>query len=204
MTLGEVLQGLGRLVAYYPGLARFLGGAKSAILFCQLFYWSVWAERKRDGWFWKSLAELREETGLTTEELRSARKELKSRGVIEARYRRLEHRLYFRVNSARLEELWLEWTAQNGRLGKPEAPHRVATNAELGKAQVVDPDPEITSERTSENARKSARARTVDKSTQNPEGKQKELESEKRFDPKVLALLKDLSAQLARRAKAGV
>src|ERR1039458_9625685 len=104
MKLAESLEGIGRAVAYFPKLATFLGGIKAGVIFGQLFFDSKDADES--GWFSKSQEELAEETGATIAELRAVRKEFAERGILESRYARLEHRLYFRINRARLEEQW--------------------------------------------------------------------------------------------------
>src|SRR5208282_2577276 len=90
--LTNLLNGLGRLVAYYPGLVRFVGSVKGAVLFGQLYYWSERAQAS--GWFWKTREQLCDETGLTVEELDAARRRLAAKGIVEGRYARREHRLY--------------------------------------------------------------------------------------------------------------
>src|SRR5258708_2706357 len=115
MKLSETLCGVGRPIAYLPGVAKFLGGVKACGLFCQLFYWS---ERTNEsGWFWKSQEELADETGLTIDELRAARKELTEKGVLQSRYARIEHRLYFKIDRRRLDELWV---TRNGQVGSSQ------------------------------------------------------------------------------------
>jgi hypothetical protein len=113
MRLSEALDGVGRPIAYLPELAKFLGGVKVGVLFCQLFYWSERADES--GWFWKSQQGLADETGLTIDELRAARKELAEKGVVQCRYARIEHRLYFKIDRQRLDALWLR---RNGHVGK--------------------------------------------------------------------------------------
>jgi len=51
MRLSEVLDGVGRPIGYFPKLAKFLGGVKVYILFCQLFYWSQ--RTNGSAWFFK-------------------------------------------------------------------------------------------------------------------------------------------------------
>lgn len=75
-----------RPVAYWPSLARLLGGVKPAVLFSQLLYWhGDKTVKAREGWFYKSVEELEEETGLTKLEQQSARKALLKIGVIDCK-----------------------------------------------------------------------------------------------------------------------
>ena len=43
----DAIRKLGRAVAYYPDLAKPLGGATSVVLFSQLLYWH---ERRKANW----------------------------------------------------------------------------------------------------------------------------------------------------------
>lgn len=127
MKLSEVLRGLGRVIAYYPGLAKSLGGIKSAVLFCQLFFCS---QRAGSEWFPKSQQELCAETGMTLEEQRAARKQLVERGVLHSKYNRLEHRLYFKIDLERLDALWL---TQNGHLVNSNVARRETPDGDVGE-----------------------------------------------------------------------
>ena len=61
-----------RVIGYAPVYRELTGSITGALLLAQLIYWS--AEKER---FWKTDAELQEETGLTEKELRSAKKTIK-------------------------------------------------------------------------------------------------------------------------------
>ncbi len=92
-------------VAYYPKLAaRF--GSTSAILLAQLFYWTKrQIERGRmghNGWLYKSMRELREETGMGRWEIESARRRLLTEGVLETHVAGMPRVTYYRINFDRL------------------------------------------------------------------------------------------------------
>ena len=38
-SLSACLSGIGRAIAYYPKIAKFLGSVNASVLFSQLFYW---------------------------------------------------------------------------------------------------------------------------------------------------------------------
>lgn len=103
MRLSEVLSEVGRPVAYYPGLVKHLGSINAVLFFCQIFYW----QKKTDNSLgvYKVAEEIEEETGLTYREQATARKHLISRGILVETHKRLEHRIYFRINVDRLDEL---------------------------------------------------------------------------------------------------
>ena len=117
MKLTDFLEDVGRPVAYYPGLALALGGVKQAILLCQMIYW-VGKGADPEGWIYKTQEELRDETGLSFDEQRTARKVLCGFDLMSERYARLEHRLYFKVNTDAVNDFWENW--RNGERQFPE------------------------------------------------------------------------------------
>ena len=108
VKITSTLTNLGRAVAYYPGLARLLGDVKAALLLCQLlWHWQYWAGESKE-WFWKTVEELEWETGLSYKEQRRAREILVKKGILCERPDRLEHKIYFRVDTKQLTKLWSE------------------------------------------------------------------------------------------------
>ena len=105
MRFAEFVRNSGNPVAYYPRLAIALGGVKEAVFVCQLLYWEG-KQSHSERWIHKSLEEIRSETGLSRYEQEGVRRTLEKEGILESRYERLEHRLYFRVNLARLSDCW--------------------------------------------------------------------------------------------------
>jgi hypothetical protein len=103
MRVADVLRELGRPIAYYPFLARYLGGVNAAVLFCQIFYWQDKATSEFG--VHKTVEELELETGLSYEEQRAARTKLRASGVLIETAKRIEHRTYFRVDEDALEQL---------------------------------------------------------------------------------------------------
>lgn len=103
MRVSDVLRDIGRPVAYYPGLARHLGGVKATVFFCQIFYWQSRATSELG--VHKTADELRDETGLTYEEQRAARRALKKSGVLIETEKRLEHKIYYQIDGDALERV---------------------------------------------------------------------------------------------------
>lgn len=103
MRVADVLRELGRPIAYYPFLARYLGGVNAAVFFCQIFYWQDKATSELG--VHKTVEELETETGLSYEEQRAARTKLRAAGVLIETQKRIEHRTYFRVDEDELERL---------------------------------------------------------------------------------------------------
>ena len=105
MRMSDILQGVGRPVVYYPKLISVLGGLKEAAFICQLVYW-IGKQRDKEGWIYKTQKQIREETGLTRYEQETVRKNLKKLGILEEKYQGIPRKLYFRVNLAKLREVW--------------------------------------------------------------------------------------------------
>lgn len=145
MKLSEALRELGHPVAYYPVLAKVFG-VQESIFIAQFVYWTG-KERSGDGWIYKSAEEIQGETGLTYEQQQRIRKVLGSssrfgvRGkrvrrvhiepVIEERYERPEHKMYFRVNFEALDRAFSEnlfSDLHSGSMG-------LFPDSHLGKAQ---------------------------------------------------------------------
>jgi len=105
MKLTDLLQDLGPAVAYYPRLCPIMGGVAPTILVCQLLYWDG-KQEDPEGWIFKTMEEIRAETGLTRTEQETARKKLKTKGFLEEKFQGLPRRLYYRVNKKALNGAW--------------------------------------------------------------------------------------------------
>lgn len=148
MTKADLLASLGRPMTYYPSLGRAIG-LKAAVFACQLLYWTDRARLK--DWVYKSAEDFTAETALSYEEQRGARATLKRAGLLEERYARLEHRLYYRLNVDRLTEVITAWPDTTGESRPPSSQ---TLDGELGKPKVADTGnpnsvlPETTTETT--------------------------------------------------------
>lgn len=105
MKLSEVLLEIGRPIAYYPKLRPVTGSTNATIFFCQFMYWAGKGSDP-DGWIYKTSDEITDETGLSYEEQKTARKHLKEKFLMEEKYHRIEHQMYFRPNLKQLDEVW--------------------------------------------------------------------------------------------------
>ena len=104
MKLSKTLSSLGRTVAYYPKLKKITGSTTATIMFCQLFYWHG-KGRYKNSWIYKTAEQIEEETGLSYKEQKTARKLLIASGLVEESYSRLDHKMLFRVNIDKMDEL---------------------------------------------------------------------------------------------------
>ena len=91
-----------RPILYIPGLAH-LFGLNEAILLSQLLYWDGKGQYKN--WTYKTLDELKYETGLTRSRQDSAIRHLKKLGVIEVVNRGVPMTRHFRVDVDKLQEV---------------------------------------------------------------------------------------------------
>lgn len=125
MRPSDLVKDFGNPVAYYPGLVKHLGSVNAVILFCQFFYWT--GKEVSELGIFKTTEEIERETGLTYEEQLNARKKLKRRGILKETNKRLEHRIYYRIDTDKLDAVLSQVTEK--------APNGQSPTGETGKAQ---------------------------------------------------------------------
>ena len=126
-----------RPIAYHPLLAKVLGGVKQAVFVSQLLYWTGKGKRA-DGFIWKKQEEWTDETGLSANEQRTARKHLVKSGVLQEKLKGIPARLYYRIDTDALQARLTEY--HNQEIHNVEILHSTTSTA----------IPEITSEITTE------------------------------------------------------
>lgn len=110
---------LDRPIAYQRAFVGIGCGITGAVMLSQAVYWSERSSSK-DGWFYKTQADWEEETGLTRYEQESARKKLKSLGVLEEIKRGVPCKVNYRVNEKQLTMLLSQYVEnQQTRMQKP-------------------------------------------------------------------------------------
>jgi hypothetical protein len=100
-----------RPVAYHPLLAKLVGGATTGLFLSQILYWSDKGSDP-EGWIYKTMQELQEETGLTRREQETARQNLTNKNVLEVQRRGVPARLYYRINWEVLIQLLSDYAEQ--------------------------------------------------------------------------------------------
>src|SRR5690625_658187 len=100
----NAIRSIGRPVAFFPALAKYVGGVNAAILLGQLMYWDERTDENGLG-VYKTTQEWEIETGLSYREQRTARAKLKEKGLLEETYQRLNHRMYYKLNRVVFDEL---------------------------------------------------------------------------------------------------
>ncbi|MBH3122437.1 hypothetical protein [Serratia ureilytica] len=133
MTPSELMYQFGRPVAYYPGLVPYLGSVKAVLMFCQFFYWQERTESEIG--VYKSSADIELETGLSYREQVTARNHLVSIGVLHETNKRVEHRIYYRIDSERLNEIITRGTDEKRNSRNDKSAVRELTKAQFGKQQ---------------------------------------------------------------------
>ena len=103
MNPSTMLKNTGRAIAYRPNLARLFGGVIAEIFFEQIFYWQDKADPVLG--VYKNQEELEIETVLSRKEQETARKLLREKGVLIETHKRLEHRMYYKIDCEKLDEL---------------------------------------------------------------------------------------------------
>lgn len=103
MRPSDLLLDFGRPVAYYPGLVKQFGSVNAVIFFSQIFYWQDKTESELG--VYKSSEEIEAETGLSYREQLTARKHLASRGILIETNKRLEHKIYYRIDCDELDRI---------------------------------------------------------------------------------------------------
>ena len=103
----DLLNLRGHPVAYFPKYAQILGGVTAALFISQLHYWRL-RSRDPDGWIYRTMEQLTEETGLTKSEQRTARKILTEAELLTEEKRGMPAKNFYRVDWGRLVNLLLE------------------------------------------------------------------------------------------------
>lgn len=95
-------------IAYRPDFAHITKSVKAGVLLSQFLYWRG-KGKTPNGWVYKRIAELSAETGLTSNEIRSARTRLKNLGLIEEKQQGIPPTVYFRLDVDKLRQLYGEY-----------------------------------------------------------------------------------------------
>lgn len=124
MRPSESLKIAGKPIAYYPKLAKPLGSTNASILFSHFFYWHDKTQHELG--IYRTAEEIEIETGLSVQEQRTARAKLRERGVLVETEKRIEHRIYYKLNLDAFDDLMLqhsgseESTAPKCNINSPE------------------------------------------------------------------------------------
>ena len=117
MSTDNLLNLLDRPIAFHRAFVDLTGSITGALLLSQACYWQKRCTSK-DGWWWKTYDEWRQETGLTSEELKSARKACSK--YLEWTRKGLPARNFYKVNVRALADYVkpIDQIAENPRTGQ--------------------------------------------------------------------------------------
>lgn len=125
LSASDLMRTIGRPIAYHPALARMVGGVNAAIFLSQLIYWDERMEDAELG-VYKTAEQWEAETGLSVREQTTARRQLRDRGLITETHKRIEHKLYFKLDRDAFDRL----IAGAGEAENPEKQNVDSLNAE--------------------------------------------------------------------------
>ena len=94
----QALQG-GTTIAVYKSLIELTGKIKTAVFLSQILYWTRVGTNvsSNDGWFFKSIEQMYQETGLTKREQQRCKEYLLEVGLIETKREGMNNKLFIRV-----------------------------------------------------------------------------------------------------------
>lgn len=119
-----MLDYLDRPIAFHRAFVRLGIGITGALLLSQAIYWSK-RTKDADRWFYKSVDEWGDETGMTRREIDTARSKLRKLGILQEKKQGVPCRLYYRIEEPNLLGL-LEQTslAENASLDLTNLPRK--------------------------------------------------------------------------------
>lgn len=129
MSHYSTLKGLGRAIAYFPQLGIHLGNPLAGIFLSQLVYWHDKTDCELG--VYKTSEEWQKETGLTYSHQKTARKLLKELGILSETEKRLEHKLYFKLNTEKFDE-WFEKCINSDQNGESKTANPRTRNPSFG------------------------------------------------------------------------
>ena len=112
---------------YQPGLAIALGSTSAGILLSQLLYWH--GKGKRKPWTYKTIEDMKVETGLTRNQQDTAIRILKNYEIIEVKKMGVPGTRHFKVNLERLHAV-LPSLKKTSKLNYPNPPNYYVENGE--------------------------------------------------------------------------
>ena len=103
LKLSDFVFDVGRPVAYYPQFKHITGSTVATVFLCQMLYWT---KITLGDWLYKSMDEWTEETGLSDQEQRTARKHLTEKGILIEKWDNINKQMFYRLDIRKLNEIW--------------------------------------------------------------------------------------------------
>ena len=141
MKPSELLRIIGKPIAYYPQLAKPLGGVNASLLFGHFFYWND--KGRSELGVYRTADEIEVETGLSRDEQRTARRKLRERGVLIETEKRIEHRIYYKLDLDRFDEIISQSGSGDFPIADSDIPNPEVGNSQSGSGDFPIADSEI-------------------------------------------------------------
>lgn len=110
MSITKYYTDIGRAIGFYPSFKRITKSTVATVFLCQILYWS---DKTEDGWIWKTTDDLEEETGLTYNEQKTAKKILQELGILVVEFKRAHYKSRYKLNKDVLDNLWEQSGGKN-------------------------------------------------------------------------------------------
>lgn len=121
-----MLDYLDRPIAFHRAFVKLGIGITGALLLSQAIYWSK-RTKDADRWFYKSVDEWGDETGMTRREIDTARSKLRRLGILQEKKQGVPCRLFYRIDEPNLLGLLVQTSlAENANLDATNPPRRHA------------------------------------------------------------------------------
>lgn len=145
-------------IAFRREFAKALGGIDESLYLQQLLYWSNKGSRE-DGWFYKKMEEIEDETTLTRKPQDRCRKKLVGMKLIETKVMVVKNTnkptTHFKINFANVQKVLLQYTQKDNS----KCPKGTFASVPTGQNTIT----ENTTENTTENMQASQLARGIEK-----------------------------------------
>lgn len=130
---------LDRPIAFNRAYVSLGVGVTGALMLSQAVFWQA-RSSSGDGWFYKTVKEWTEETGLTRTEQENARARLEKLGILAIERRGIPARLFFSVDLDRLVEILANLTPPEIKsAGLPQSGSQVPSNQDGGNSADMAP-----------------------------------------------------------------
>lgn len=185
-----------RPVAYWPALARRVGGVKAAVMLSQLLYWNGDKTVQERGWILKSVEDLETETGLNKLEQQTARRILQNSGILVCKLHGVPRIWHYQVDTDRLSDILVGTVSHP--MGKPSNGKATQRSAEKPPNVERETDPTLEvkpSQLNKESENTSLRLHTEITSSSSSKAvsnASKEEEGPGEFSPEVVAALREI------------
>jgi len=145
--LTDVITGIGKPVAYYPNIARWLGDVSTAVLVCQFMYWRG---RVGDREIYKSRAEIERETAISSQAQKRICRQLVNAGLLTIVKKSMPARNYYQFNWDEIDKQFAEWCERNVPSSAYESYPQESTKRTDKSVRNTPTTSETTSETTTE------------------------------------------------------